>query len=270
MSPSHGNKNRSRRYRYYVSQAVLRYQDKETGSVTRIAAHAIEDLVTRELLALLQDGSRLLDLTETQAITLPQRSAMIERGLRLVNKWENLTNHEQLEVVSTVLMKVTVGRKQVSLVFSRTGLLRLLGPEDLTMHVESDDYEIELAVSLQRCGIESKLIVAGKNSGPAHNRTIQAIQDALEKALKWNQELITGRASSMSALADHNGVSHQYVGHIIKLAWLSPEIMQAIIRGQVPATLSLDRLKKGFPLAWNEQQAKLGFSSLSNPAPSGN
>ena len=74
----------------------------------------------------------------------------------------------------------------------------------------------------------------------------------------------------MSALADHNGVSQQYVGHIIKLDWLSPEIMQAIIRGQVPATLSLDRLKKGFPLAWNEQQAKLGFSSLSNPTPSGN
>jgi hypothetical protein len=38
-----------------------------------------------------------------------------------------------------------------------------------------------------------------------------------------------------------------------------PEIMQAIMRGQVPATLSLDQLKKGFPLDWNEQQAKLGF-----------
>jgi hypothetical protein len=35
--------------------------------------------------------------------------------------------------------------------------------------------------------------------------------------------------------------------------------MQAIVRGQIPATLSLDQLKKGFPLDWNEQQAKLGF-----------
>jgi site-specific DNA recombinase len=259
MSPSHGSKNRTRRYRYYVSQAVLRYQDKEAGSVTRIAAHTIEDLVTKELLALLQDGSLLLDLTGTQAIALPQRSTMIERGQRLVNKWESLTNHEQLEIVTMVLMKVTVGREKVSLVTSRTGLLRLLGEACLTTSVESDDYNIELAVSLQRCGIESKLIVAGKDPGPAHNRTILAIQKALDKALKWNQILMTGKTLSMRALAEKNGVSQRYVGHIIKLAWLSPEIMQAIIRGQIPATLSLYQLKRGFPLDWDEQRAKLGF-----------
>jgi hypothetical protein len=68
-----------------------------------------------------------------------------------------------------VLTKVVVGREQVSLVFSRAGLLRLLGPEDLTTTVEPDEYEIELAVSLQRCGIESKLIVAGKDPGLAHS-----------------------------------------------------------------------------------------------------
>lgn len=259
MSPSHGTRNRTRRYRYYVSQAVLRYQGTEAGSVTRIAAHTIEELVIRELLDLLQDGTLLLALTEAQAIALPQRSAIIERGQRLVNKWESLTNHEQLEIVTMVLKKVNVGRESVSLVFSRAGLLKLLGNGDLTTPVKSVDYQIELAVSLQRCGIESKLIVVGKDPGPAHSSTIQAIQKALEKALKWNQALITGETTSITALAEQNGFSQRYVGKIIKLAWLSPEIMQAIIRGQIPATLSLDQLKKGFPLDWDEQQAKLGF-----------
>ena len=54
-------------------------------------------------------------------------------------------------------------------------------------------------------------------------------------------------------------VTQRYVAHLIKLAFLAPDIMVAIIRGKVPADLSLDRLKKGFPLDWTEQRTALGF-----------
>ena len=61
MSPSHAVKNR-KRYRYYVSQALLQQRTHRTGQEARIPAHEIEALVVSELQALLHDPGALLDL----------------------------------------------------------------------------------------------------------------------------------------------------------------------------------------------------------------
>src|SRR5260370_8283277 len=49
MSPSHARKANGRRYRYYVSQAVLQGRQESTGSIRRVSAEAIESLVERAL-----------------------------------------------------------------------------------------------------------------------------------------------------------------------------------------------------------------------------
>jgi DNA invertase Pin-like site-specific DNA recombinase len=154
MSPSHGNKNRSRRYRYYVSQAVLKYQDKEAGSVSRIAAHTIEALVICELLSLLQDDLRLLAITDAQDISLDQRSALLTEAQRLASQWKKIKEQDRLTIMNKVVKRVTVGRQQVTLTFSKIGLLQRLGYQSVITH-GSDDYLINRAVCLQRCGIES-------------------------------------------------------------------------------------------------------------------
>lgn len=71
--------------------------------------------------------------------------------------------------------------------------------------------------------------------------------------------LITGTVSSMSELARQNNVTQRYIAHLIKMAFLAPDIMDAIKQGKVPSGLSLDRLKKGFSLDWGEQRVTLRF-----------
>jgi hypothetical protein len=66
----------------------------------------------------------------------------------------------------------------------------------------------------------------------------------------------------MNELAKRRGVTQRYIAHLIKLAWLSPGIMHAIVHGQVPVNLSLDQLKKGIPLDWDQQWKILDFDSL--------
>jgi site-specific DNA recombinase len=48
MSPSHANK-KGVRYRYYISQAVLQKRKDEAGSIARVAAPDIEELVIAAL-----------------------------------------------------------------------------------------------------------------------------------------------------------------------------------------------------------------------------
>ena len=124
------------------------------------------------------------------------------------------------------------------------------------------NYEATLPVRLKRCGIETRLVVPNGDEPDtqAHPTTVQAIQQALAKALKWYQALLDGSAQSMTELARQNNVIQRYIAHLMKLALLAPDIIKAILRGNVPWDLSLDKLKAGIPLDWDEQRKVLGFS----------
>lgn len=50
-----------------------------------------------------------------------------------------------------------------------------------------------------------------------------------------------------------------YVGRILRLTLLAPDIIQAILDGWEPSGLSLEKLTKPFPDDWSEQRRHLGF-----------
>jgi hypothetical protein len=113
--------------------------------------------------------------------------------------------------------------------------------------------------------IEQLIGGGGDSPDPAHARTAEALRSALEKALRCNAELLNGKAASMSAIASREGVTQRYVGQLIELAFLAPDIMTAIVRRRVSDTPSLDRLKRGFPLEWTAQREALGLPPKSTP-----
>ncbi len=119
-----------------------------------------------------------------------------------------------------------------------------------------DKYEINLPGRLKR----SKFIITDSAPQEVHDRTRQALQSALAKALDWNEQLISGEVTSMASLAKREGITQRYVSHLLKLAYLVPDIMSAIAKGQIPYDLTLTHLKKGVPLNWAEQRKMLGFS----------
>ena len=122
-----------------------------------------------------------------------------------------------------------------------------------------DIHEAIIPVRLKRCGVETRLIVQNETSSPAHHSSVDAIQGALAKALEWNEALLSGAASSMTQIAKREEVTQRYIAHLVKLAFLAPDIMQRIAEGDIPPDLSLDHLKTGFPLDWDAQRKTLGF-----------
>ena len=76
LSPTHTRKE-SRRYRYYVNQALVQFKQAPAHAVTRIPAQTLESLVEQDVTKLLQDSVRLLEalsalkLPATDQQTLP-------------------------------------------------------------------------------------------------------------------------------------------------------------------------------------------------------
>lgn len=87
------------------------------------------------------------------------------------------------------------------------------------------------------------------------------------RADEWWQQLATGAAPSVDALAKQAGVAPSLVTRIVRLAFLAPDIVAAILKGQHPPGLSARQLMNGptLPLAWLEQRERLGFPARPEP-----
>jgi hypothetical protein len=85
MSPSHANK-KGVRYRYYVSQALLQNRKAEAGSISRIAAPEIEELVVAAVRhqASKFDPSNIIDQSSFTAPQLSDRDVVALHVERIV------------------------------------------------------------------------------------------------------------------------------------------------------------------------------------------
>jgi site-specific DNA recombinase len=84
----------------------------------------------------------------------------------------------------------------------------------------------------------------------------------LARAHALKAKLLQSGDDSLTQLADAEGVSRSYLTRLVRLAFLSPEIVGAILDGRQPANLTPARLSRltRLPLDWSEQRKALGFN----------
>jgi DNA invertase Pin-like site-specific DNA recombinase len=261
MTPTHATKG-ARRYRYYVSRPAHQACAEEPGSVPRVRADTVERLVVRRLHRFLTSGTPLLDAVAPPGATAETQSRLLACARGVAGSWGAQSPTQRVAWLRQCVHRVVITATRIDVEVAVHGLRGLLldGAAPPDAGDATPPLRLGIPARLERRGIETKLVVrGGETPDMAHTRTMDAMRSALARALRWNDELLTGKASSMTAIAKREGVSQTYVAQLIKLAFLAPDIMTAIARGRVPDTLSLDRLKKGFPLQWKAQREALGF-----------
>jgi hypothetical protein len=80
---------------------------------------------------------------------------------------------------------------------------------------------------------------------------------ALARAFRWKRLLDDGRYASISEIASAEKIDRGYVGNILRLTLLAPDIVEAILDGRQSEGLGLPTLLKPFPQEWELQRAKL-------------
>lgn len=95
------------------------------------------------------------------------------------------------------------------------------------------------------------------------------ILKAVAKAWSWRQKLGSGQVSTMSDIAALEGVTHSYVGRMLRLAYLSPAILERLLVERIAPIVSLKDLVEIAELPWVEQdRAVFGevFSEVAAPS----
>jgi hypothetical protein len=79
---------------------------------------------------------------------------------------------------------------------------------------------------------------------------------AIARGFRWQRLLYDGTYATIEDLAAAEKINPSYVSRILRLAYLSPVIVQAILDGKHPAWLTRRQLLAPFPTDWKEQEQK--------------
>ena len=120
---------------------------------------------------------------------------------------------------------------------------------------EIDTLTIRVPMRLQRRG-GRKLIVTpeGVAASARKPRPDKILIKALVRAHRWRRKIESGRAKSITDLAEQEGVTVAFVCRLLPLTCLASDIVEAILDGRQPKGLRLAELLGNGPLSWEEQR----------------
>ena len=91
-------------------------------------------------------------------------------------------------------------------------------------------------------------------------RIDNAMVNALARAVRWQNLLEDGTYATIQEITNAENINPSYISRVLKLTLLSPEIMEMILDGRQPTSMTLRILQKGFPACWISQRDLLQTS----------
>ena len=267
MSATHASK-AGRRYRYYVSSQLITGTRDEHADGLRVPAAPLERVVVERVARLFADGPGLLQAVRSSGM-LPADGAEQRRILAaaqgLGSRWHQQCQAEQRNVLLTLKAQIIVQRHEIAIRLSAHPLLAMLAGQGLRAsnngERHGDEHLITIAepVALRRAGREMALLVG---STIAADRSDPSLVRLIAKAWALREALASSTAPSLTAFAEGQGISQSYVTRLIRLAWLAPDIVEAILDGRQPAGVTASALMRDTrkPTDWQEQRTALGFA----------
>jgi site-specific DNA recombinase len=165
---------------------------------------------------------------------------------------------DRAKLVRELVEKVIVDEK--TLTIKVRGGLPLGGDVPSSASEDGSDSAIELTatVAFKRRGVETRLVLPGLAQQKHGSRCDPALIKAIARGRAWFEELATGRARSLQELARRDGITRRYIRRLVGLAFLSPQLVEAILQGRQSGELTVTRLTEfDLPLDWTEQHRLL-------------
>ena len=226
LTPSHARKG-ERKYRYYVSRNLPAQGSAPSRVGWRLPARELEDRVAAAIREMLDDQASVLEAAQKTDID----SRQIDRVLHAARTW---SHRLQSEAEQTAALAALVERVELKCDGMGVSIKLPIADTEKSRAQLSDAVAItrSFPMQLKRRGVELRLIVGD------HNRSAATVDLPLLKAVarahRWFDEISTGKAGTLAEIAAREGLAVRYVGRVIRLAFLAPDIVESIVEGRQP------------------------------------
>ncbi len=167
------------------------------------------------------------------------------------------------------IVRAQVHADRIDLDVSATQLARRLlsdggaeGVPESDAHVDGGKENLvrsSIPARLKRTGKEMTFIVDGPTiSAPADTSLIRL----LVRAQKIGERLFDIGGPNLDQIAGEENITPSYASRIVRLKFLAPDIVAAILAGKQPPELTANKLMADtrLPLDWRDQRTALGFA----------
>jgi hypothetical protein len=73
------------------------------------------------------------------------------------------------------------------------------------------------------------------------------------------RDLRGGKYADTEEIAQRFKLNDAHVRRLLRFGYLAPDVVEAIVEGRQPRSLTVKRLLRGIPCAWPDQRAAFGF-----------
>jgi hypothetical protein len=257
LCPTHANK-KGQRYRYYISKRLMHPTVSGIGG-WRLPARELDAVVVRAVRDFLGDELRIVEALQVDAMP-PDRLRRLARSIAAAgNEWEDGSPERQRQLLSALVDRITLQSGSMRIDIKLAGLTGLHSEPDPGIASPRDVFSLTFPIQLKRRGVEAKLVM--RATGTRCSPPDEKLLSLLANAHRWIEDLAQGRAASVRDLARLHGRDAGEVSRTLPLAFLSPDIVEAIVGGGQPVDLTPHRLKRigALPFAWDQQRRRLGF-----------
>lgn len=245
---------KSRKYHYYISRSLASKKVVRNNSTQiRVSAPLIEGYVIKVLAGHLRDRNWLMaNVPTVRRLHVTSREAEdISRELegQLLNPSGLLRKLVSRIEIDRITIRFHLNR---SWLFERIGIRLAKGaPPFATSPITLTINDHRL-----RCGMPMKIVLENTDAPPEPDRRL--VHEVL-RAIRWFDEISSGRFATIQDLARSEGCCPTLITHRIRLAFLAPDIVETILQGRQPQSLTVARLKRAcpLPLSWEQQRELL-------------
>jgi len=97
---------------------------------------------------------------------------------------------------------------------------------------------------------------------PVRTRADPALVKALARAHRWKRLLEEGQCGSLGELAAAEKIDRSYLGQMLRLMLLAPNIVEAILDGRQPPEMGLPKLLEAMSSRWDEQRSMVSRAAV--------
>ncbi len=246
MSPSWSTGSGGKKYRYYVSQAIIHKEPGKVGKISKVSLPKLEQFIDNWFSVFLKDKTKIYSYIQQFGVS--KQKEIIKRLPSYP-----ITRDVEKELIKRVKLNpskiaVTLYQEQITELLNaicENREMHRLKPEELKQeNTYTEPYHIGTIANGEK-------IIVGHFVEPRKRPNTELIK-ILNQSYTWHQDILDGKTTQ--EIANREKVCVQYVRRILNLSFLSPKIVRAVLNGTQPADCTLKKLLSIKTSNWQEQE----------------
>jgi site-specific DNA recombinase len=273
--PTHASK-QGKRYRYYRLQSRRGTSTHHRNLLPRhVAAGEIEGVVIARLHAALLDRRWLIENLNLDDVVSNTIGIILDNANTLAKKLTSVSISEQRSILLCLLKKITIAESELRIEVRVNELMMAFSSSENAQGVQfgprkignraaraaksqpdEDVVILSSPVVFKRRGVETKFILEGALS-PKRSQPDPALIKTIARAHVWFEDIMTGRLT-MTELATREGMKVSSVAKQLPLAFVAPDIVEAILAGdQSVSIVARHLIRSNLPVLWKQQRVEI-------------